>query len=169
MTALFNRLRLLNSRLSICPTSCAERGQLHDVKAAIRWLRANAGGYGIDGWRIGLWGASAGGHLATLAALTPDEEFGHQASGANAGRDVPTDVQAVARDVMAHRVVLGFDAVADNIAPAQVIERILAMVPPPTPVWNAQNNQNHQPQPQSSAAPLAYPPPSGMPHQPDFG
>lgn len=69
--------------------------QLHDVKAAIRWLRANAGGYGIDGWRIGLWGASAGGHLATLAALTPDEVFGDQAGGANGRRDVPTDVQAV--------------------------------------------------------------------------
>ena len=87
------------------------------------------------------------------------------------GRDyvLPTDVQAVARDVMAHRLVLGFDAVADNIAPAQVIERILAMVPPPTPVWNSANNQNHQPQHQSSAAPVAYPPPSGRPHQPDFG
>ncbi|HWJ52531.1 MAG TPA: MoxR family ATPase [Propionibacteriaceae bacterium] len=87
------------------------------------------------------------------------------------GRDyvLPTDVQAVAKDVMAHRIVLGFDAVADNIAPAQVVERILALVPPPTPVWNSgQANQNHQPQPQTSAAPLAYPPPAGSPHQPDF-
>jgi MoxR-like ATPase len=59
------------------------------------------------------------------------------------GRDyvLPTDVQAVAKDVMGHRVVLGFDAVADNITPAQVIERILAMVPPPTPVWNNQQRQ----------------------------
>lgn len=56
------------------------------------------------------------------------------------GRDyvLPTDVQAVARDVMSHRVVLGFDAVADNVSPVQVIERILAMVPAPTPVWNEQ-------------------------------
>ena len=90
------------------------------------------------------------------------------------GRDyvLPTDVQAVARDVMAHRIVLGFDAVADNIAPAQVVERILAMVPPPTPVWNSQSsaapNSNHQPQHQPSASPMAYPPPSGPPHQPDF-
>src|SRR5215210_1987951 len=63
------------------------------------------------------------------------------------GRDyvLPTDVQAVARDVMSHRIVLGFDAVADNIAPAQVVERIVAMVPPPTPVWNSsQPTQNHQ-------------------------
>jgi MoxR-like ATPase len=57
------------------------------------------------------------------------------------GRDyvLPSDVQVVAKDVMAHRLVLGFDAVADNIAPAQVIERIVAMVPPPTPVWNGQS------------------------------
>ena len=54
------------------------------------------------------------------------------------GRDyvLPTDVQAVAKDVMAHRVLLTFDAVADNVVPAHVVERIVAMVPPPTPVWN---------------------------------
>ena len=68
------------------------------------------------------------------------------------GRDyvLPTDVQAVAKDVMAHRLVLGFDAVADNIDPAQVVERIVAMVPPPTPVWNAPAQQpqpNRQPPP----------------------
>ena len=54
------------------------------------------------------------------------------------GRDyvLPTDVQAVAKDVMAHRILLTFDALADNIQPAQVVERIIAMVAPPTPVWN---------------------------------
>ena len=59
------------------------------------------------------------------------------------GRDyvLPTDVQAVARDVMAHRMVLGFDAVADNISPLQVVERIIAMVPAPTPVWNSSQRQ----------------------------
>lgn len=46
---------------------------------------------------------------------------------------------------MAHRIMLSFDAVADNIAPAQVIDRILAMVPPPTPVWNRQQREtSHQ-------------------------
>ncbi|WP_228266139.1 AAA family ATPase [Microlunatus elymi] len=66
------------------------------------------------------------------------------------GRDyvLPTDVQAVARDVMAHRIVLGFDAVADNVSTTQVVERIVAMVPPPTPVWNSdRGSQQHQPQP----------------------
>ena len=59
------------------------------------------------------------------------------------GRDyvLPTDVQAVAKDVMAHRMVLGFDAIADNISPVQVVERIIAMVPATTPVWNDQQRQ----------------------------
>lgn len=46
--------------------------QIHDVKAAIRWLRAHADDYGLDSGRIGIWGHSAGGHLAALAALTGD-------------------------------------------------------------------------------------------------
>jgi acetyl esterase/lipase len=41
--------------------------QIHDCKAAVRWLRTHAGEYGIDPDRIGAWGSSAGGHLvATL-------------------------------------------------------------------------------------------------------
>ncbi len=44
--------------------------QLEDCKAAIRWLRAHAGENGIDPDRIGIWGASAGGHLAALLGVT---------------------------------------------------------------------------------------------------
>src|SRR5262249_2482548 len=40
--------------------------QIHDCKAAIRWLRANAAKYGIAPDRIGVIGASAGGHLAAM-------------------------------------------------------------------------------------------------------
>ncbi len=40
--------------------------QIHDCKAAIRFLRANASKYGIDPSCIGVWGGSAGGHLAAL-------------------------------------------------------------------------------------------------------
>lgn len=43
---------------------------LHDVKAAVRFLRANASTYGLDPQRVALWGSSAGGHLATLATLS---------------------------------------------------------------------------------------------------
>jgi acetyl esterase/lipase len=44
--------------------------QIQDVKAAIRFLRGTAGEYGIDPQRVYLWGGSAGGHLAALAATT---------------------------------------------------------------------------------------------------
>ncbi|MQA88508.1 MAG: AAA domain-containing protein [Streptosporangiales bacterium] len=53
------------------------------------------------------------------------------------GRDfvLPEDVRDVARDVMAHRIVLTFDALADGVDPAHVVDRILAVVPPPRVVW----------------------------------
>ncbi|WP_433041836.1 alpha/beta fold hydrolase [Dactylosporangium sp. CS-033363] len=44
--------------------------QLDDVRAAIRWLRAASGELGLDPERIAVWGESAGGQLAALAALT---------------------------------------------------------------------------------------------------
>lgn len=43
---------------------------VHDVKAAVRFLRANASKYGIDAERIGAMGGSAGGHLALFLGLT---------------------------------------------------------------------------------------------------
>jgi acetyl esterase/lipase len=44
--------------------------QLDDCKGAIRWLRANADRYQLDASHIGVFGASAGGHLALLVATT---------------------------------------------------------------------------------------------------
>jgi len=46
--------------------------QIEDCKAAIRFIRANAGEYNIDPNRIGLWGSSAGGHLVALLGTTGD-------------------------------------------------------------------------------------------------
>jgi len=43
---------------------------LEDVRTAIGWVRDNAASYGLDAGRVFLWGDSAGGHLALLAALT---------------------------------------------------------------------------------------------------
>jgi acetyl esterase/lipase len=40
--------------------------QINDVKAAVRWLRANAARYEIDPNRIAVWGYGSGGHLAAL-------------------------------------------------------------------------------------------------------
>ncbi|MFM2372031.1 MAG: hypothetical protein RIS85_1753 [Pseudomonadota bacterium] len=46
--------------------------QVHDIKAAIRFLRANAARYGIDPARIAIMGDSSGGWTSAMAALTGD-------------------------------------------------------------------------------------------------
>ncbi|MBT2447680.1 alpha/beta hydrolase [Streptomyces sp. ISL-43] len=70
--------------------------QLHDVKAAIRYVRQFAAVLGIDPDRIGVWGESAGGHLAALAGVvgadTPDAAELEGAQGVGAGN---TAVRAV--------------------------------------------------------------------------
>ena len=48
---------------------------VEDVKTALRWLRANAAAHRLDPNRICLWGTSAGGHLASVAALAQKGTF----------------------------------------------------------------------------------------------
>ncbi len=47
-------------------------GQVHDIKAAIRWLRANAAKYNLDPNHIAIVGDSSGGWTSAMAALTGD-------------------------------------------------------------------------------------------------
>lgn len=47
---------------------------VQDVKAAVRFLRANASQYGLDPDRFAAWGASAGGHLVAMIGTTGDQE-----------------------------------------------------------------------------------------------
>jgi acetyl esterase/lipase len=49
--------------------------QAEDVKTAVRWARCVAGQFGFNGESIGLWGSSAGGHLAACAAISQEHEF----------------------------------------------------------------------------------------------
>lgn len=46
-----------------------------DCKDAVRFLAKNADRYGLDPTRIGLFGSSAGGHLALVTALGPDQDY----------------------------------------------------------------------------------------------
>ena len=59
----------INYRLSQEATFPA---QIHDCKAAVRWLRAHAAAYSLDPERIGAWGGSAGGHLVALLGTAGD-------------------------------------------------------------------------------------------------
>ncbi len=57
--------------------------QIHDVKGAIRHLRAHAQEYGIDGARIGAMGTSAGGHLVALLGTSGGVADAEGATGGN--------------------------------------------------------------------------------------
>ena len=57
-------LASVNYRLSA--TQGRFPAQIQDVKAAVRWVRANARGLGLDPTRIAVCGISSGGHLAAL-------------------------------------------------------------------------------------------------------
>ncbi|WP_146851063.1 alpha/beta hydrolase fold domain-containing protein [Brevifollis gellanilyticus] len=46
--------------------------QIHDCKAAIRWIKANAKEYNLDASKIGVWGTSAGGHLVSHLGTSGD-------------------------------------------------------------------------------------------------
>lgn len=60
----------INYRLA---TEALWPAQIHDCKAAIRFLRANAEKYGLDPDRIAAMGASAGGHLAAMLGTTGED------------------------------------------------------------------------------------------------
>ena len=105
--------------------------QLHDGKAAVRWLRARADELGLDPTRVAAWGESAGGHLAELLALTGDDvalegEVG--VSGPSSAVDAvvawyaPSDLGAVATDI-------GADPLDPGSREAQLLGAPVSTVP----------------------------------------
>ncbi len=67
--------------------------QIHDIKAAIRFLRGKAQSHGYDATRIGILGSSSGGHLVELVGVTN----GHEELEGEVGAylDQSSDVQAI--------------------------------------------------------------------------
>ena len=66
--------------------------QIHDCKAAVRWLRANAESYHLDSDHFGVWGSSSGAQLAALLGTTAGiKEF----EGQGGNREQSSRVQAV--------------------------------------------------------------------------
>jgi acetyl esterase/lipase len=90
--------------------------QIEDVKCAIRFLRTHARDYNIDPARIGVWGESAGGHLAAMLGLTNREDglegeggYVEQSSRVQAVADLfgPADLVAMSREAPQNRL-LGY-------------------------------------------------------------
>src|SRR5260370_25822748 len=79
----------------------AKKGQkmfpqaVHDVLAAVQFVRASAGPFKIDPERIALFGASAGAHLASLAALGSDSPIFKGAYPDDAHARVSAQVKAL--------------------------------------------------------------------------
>ena len=67
--------------------------QIHDIKAAIRFLRGNAVSFGYDAARLAILGTSSGAHLATLVGVTN----GHDELEGEVGDylEQSSDVQAI--------------------------------------------------------------------------
>lgn len=79
--AIGQQLELLKKGFAVASISyrltrhAAFPAQIHDVKAAVRYLRKNAGQFNLDPDRFGAWGSSAGGHLVSLLALTDQDSL----------------------------------------------------------------------------------------------
>lgn len=67
--------------------------QIHDCKAAVRWIRANAKKYNFDPQRIAVWGSSAGGHLVAMLGTSGTVESLEGELGQHGG--VSSQVQCV--------------------------------------------------------------------------
>jgi acetyl esterase/lipase len=85
------------------------RDGVEDIKAAIRYLRANSAKYGIDADAVVVWGESAGGYLAAMVGVT--NHTGTRNVGTNLSQS--SDVQGVIDDFGASdifRIAADFDA-----------------------------------------------------------
>lgn len=65
--------------------------QIEDCKTVVRYVRANADKYGINGEKIGAFGVSAGGHLAALLGVLPEGKY----EGTAGNLDISSSVTAV--------------------------------------------------------------------------
>jgi acetyl esterase/lipase len=107
--------------------------QLHDVKAAIRWTRANADRIGVDADKIVVAGYSAGGMLALMAAGTsgrPEFEGTVGTPGVSSKVDACIGVYPLASAETARRLFPEGQATPENIAAASPTSYISASFAP---------------------------------------
>ncbi len=114
--------------------------QIHDVKAALRWMRANARDLGIDPEKISISGNSAGGHLSLIAGGTQDlPEFEGEGGNAGAGTGVAAAIAFYAPSILSApdaplspeiQSLMGPDPSADALRTASPISYAAAGFPP---------------------------------------
>jgi acetyl esterase/lipase len=114
--------------------------QIHDVKAALRWMRANTARLGIDPAKIAVSGNSAGAHLSLMLAGTQNvDEYEGGGGNAGAGTDVAACIAfygpallgrpgAALADVV--RSLLGGNPTDAQIAAASPVSHVTASWPP---------------------------------------
>ena len=101
--------------------------QLEDVQLALRWLTREADALDIDAGRLGIWGYSAGAHLASLAALVTDApRVRAVVSGGN-----PADLLYASTSPLVEALMGGpFDDMPDAYRAASPLHQVTADAPP---------------------------------------
>ncbi len=104
--------------------------QIHDCKAAIRFLRKHASKYGVDPDRFGVWGSSAGGHLVALLGTSGNAP---ELEGELGETNASSAVQAVVdyfgpTDLLKMAAQSGADSKMDHDAPDSPESKLLGGV-----------------------------------------
>lgn len=112
--------------------------QIHDVKAALRWMRRNADDLGIDPELIVVLGMSAGAHLALMLAGTPNVDR-FEGDGGNAGISTevagsialyaPTDLARILKGDMVARLIGSPDDM-ETARDASPVNHVTKLFPP---------------------------------------
>jgi cytochrome b561/acetyl esterase/lipase len=131
-----------------------------DTRAAVRWLHDNAPRYGIDGDAIGVWGKSAGGYLAVMAAFTGTRAT-HDAVAALVAMYAPVDFARMDAELKADGCTGGMGAHGDAGSPeSRFLGAALATIPARVADANPANHLPAQALPvllQAGAADCAVP------------
>lgn len=70
-----NRIAVVSINYRLISKTIHLPAPVEDCKDAIRWLRSHADNFRLDTSNVGVWGGSAGGHLALLTAYTSNDQF----------------------------------------------------------------------------------------------
>lgn len=129
-----------------------------DMKAAVRWLRSHGSEFGFSAERIGVWGASAGGYLASMVALDQDQSRAVHAAViwfapadlASSGARSPLERQIVFPSFEA--AVLGVDDARQAPVASSALVRALTAPPWTPPFLIAHGDRDRMVPPSESAA-----------------